>query len=132
MTTLRYLVTKRFGVTILAKDERNLWVAVEGPLAGCVFALRDDEQTLDIVDRCGISPFVLPINTPLDEICAIHDNLYQNPAYQLFHTRKEADDMLKHLIKMGMKDSWLQIFRSPFRWLARRFGGSAWENEKTR
>lgn len=94
---------------------------------GTVFALRDD-STADPVDRCGVYPAVLPFKIPIDKDCAVHDFMYSSKAYQLFHTREEADAELRDLI--ASDPSLWRFVAWPFWFLARVFGGKYWENKK--
>ncbi len=100
---------------------------------GCVYALRDNTFTVDTVDRAGIWPFVvpLPLDHPVNVAARPHDFKYSCPAYQAFHTRKEADDDLKRDLKILNEGSIWKIVARPFRFLARVFGRRAWENDAT-
>lgn len=99
---------------------------------GTIFALADDSATLDPINRCGIG--ILSFNTdfPLTIDCRVHDYMYSSPAFQLFHTRSEADTWLQNLVIQTGEGHWYKILAKPFRFLANLFGGRAWENEKTR
>jgi len=116
------------GETIqLNLTEKGLWVDKEGT----VYAFADLSTALDMDDGCGIKPFKFPKGTPLDAGCKVHDYLYSSPAYQFFHTRKEADEYLRFLHKQATKGSIFRIFVEPFYRLSRWFGSGAWENKKT-
>lgn len=98
---------------------------------GTIFALRDDSDTVDLVDRCGVGVFSLPGNHPLNDACRSHDYMYSSPAYQAFHSRAEADAELGRLvglIELGSYRPWAPIFE----FFSRLFGGKLWENKKTR
>ena len=97
---------------------------------GTIYALRDDEDVADVIDRCGIGWASLPVRNPLNPGCRVHDYAYTSSAYQAFHTRKEADEYLRRLIA-ETPSKW-SVLAWPFYWLSRIFGGKYWENKKTR
>jgi hypothetical protein len=97
---------------------------------GTVFALRDDSDTMDIVDRCGIGPLSLPEGNPLNPLCARHDYTHVSPSYQAFYTRLEADEYLRDLISKE-KSAW-RFLALPFFFVCRAVGGWFWENKETR
>lgn len=112
----------------LCRDENNLWRDKHG----VIWALRDTHASIDEFSGCGVSPFALPdwhIFRKLNEICARHDYMYSSPAFQYFHTRKDADEYLEMLTNEAEYLSWLG---KPFKYLSRIFGGQFWENKKTR
>lgn len=127
---VKYITTLKFGVVELRQNAEGLWC----DSSGVVFALRRDSGSLDPVDQCGIAPFVLPVGiTPplVTAACVIHDYMYESPAYQLFHKRSEADDYLCKLIEENVKQPFWRSLGRPFRWISRRFGRGAWENDQT-
>lgn len=125
--TKKYIVTKRFGVIELTYGPDALWRDQKGT----VFALRRDSGSFDKTDRCGVYPVVMPFKTALDLGCKVHDYLYESPVFQLFHTRLEADEYFRILeINSTKKSSW-KILVTPFYYIARWFGASAWENKLT-
>ena len=95
-----------------------------------IYAYIDKTESVDDVNRCGVGAFSLDIDNPLNAACKPHDYAYQSPAYQAFHTRKEADFYLRQLIEMmpGYKDS---LTATLFEFLARQQGFRFWENEAT-
>lgn len=122
----KYIVLAKTVVT-LTENAMGLYEDA----AGCVWALRDDSQTLDAVERCGIAPFALPswgMFQQLNEMCKAHDFAYSCPAYQAFHTREDADQYLGTLISRGGYPVTGIIFEQ----IAHQLGGFAWENSKTR
>lgn len=117
----------------LVKGADGLWRADNGT----IFALTDNSASVDSVDRCGISIFSLPADLSITDACKAHDYAYSSPAYQLFHTRAEADEMLRRNIELLGEGKWYSILATPFYYLARIFGGfggklKLWENKKTR
>lgn len=125
--TKRYVPIPKFGVYELTYNEKGLWVSSDGT----IWALRRDSGSKDDVDRCGIEPFALPLDSPLTPLCRVHDYMYESPAYQMFHTRKQADKELMRLIGASDVGSFWKLFKRPFYWLSRQFGRNAWENEST-
>lgn len=100
---------------------------------GTIFALRDDSDTMDLVDRCGIAPFAIPTwFERITRACKPHDYKYSSFAYQAFYTRAEADAELERDVRTMAAGDWWRILGAPFRWIATRFGGEAWENKDTR
>ena len=94
---------------------------------GVEFALSDDASSVDPIDRCGIGRFSLPTSVPIN--CAPHDFAYSSPTYQVFHTRKEADEMLESLTEQA-PGLW-NLLAKPFYWISRQFGAIRWEDPKT-
>lgn len=119
----KYIVAKGEVFTLTYSLVDNLWRAEDGT----IFALRDDKASVDGVDRCGVWFFSLPEHHPLTASCIPHEMAYSSPSFQLFHTRKEADEMLFNLIKQNKKYKWLAW---PFYFLARTFGGWFWEGKR--
>jgi len=108
--------------------EDGLWHSSDGT----IFALTDESASLDTVSRCGIGVLSFSTKFPLTIDCKIHDYMYTSPAFQLFHTREEADTWLESLVDQTAEHSWLSIFAKPFHWIAHVFGGVAWEVDSTR
>jgi hypothetical protein len=98
-----------------------------------VWAMEDFKaSSADVIDRCGIGVFSLGEDHPLTAACAAHDYMYSSRAFQLFHTRKEADEMLEQLVDKAGRGHWYRYLAKPFKWLSRIFGAKYWENERTR
>lgn len=128
--SVRYIVTKAFGVIELHRSPDGLWRDPNGT----IFALRREGAGLDPVDQCGIAPFALPASATPEYIlaaCRIHDYMYESDVYQLYHTRAEADERLRRLMLAGAGRSLWRLAAAPFKWLARAFGFGAWENKDT-
>lgn len=101
---------------------------------GTIYGYTDDTLSLDHTTQCGLAkiwafdPSAFP---ELTEACAPHDNKYSNPAFQAYHTREEADEDLERDVKL-LAPGRQKLLAKPFKWLARLFGGSAWENKQTK
>ncbi len=95
---------------------------------GCVYALADKENSVDDVSRCGVGIFSLPANHPANDGCRAHDYKYSSTAYQLYHSRKEADLALEQDLRL-LGYSTLGII---FKRLSRYFGAKYWERKETR
>ncbi len=121
----KYIIFK--GVTVELKYINGLW---RGP-DGCIFALRDDTATVDMIDRCGIGIFSLPATHPLTAACRVHDYMYSSPAYQLFNTREKADSILRQMISEIGEGHWYRWLADPFYWISRAVGTRFWENKLT-
>lgn len=122
----KYIITNRFGVTELVVNADGFYQDPEGT----VYAFKNG-KSVDPVARCGVKPFTLPLWDCFEEVneaCGIHDNMYEMPVYQAFHTRDEADDYLEHLIELSGHPILADIFSE----LARELGAPFWENQKTR
>lgn len=98
---------------------------------GTVFALREDNTSVDLIDRCGVGIFSLDPKHPLTDACKPHEFMYSSPAFQLFNTREEADKRLAELVDILQKKKGSFVGKV-FRTLAQWFGASLWENKKTR
>lgn len=126
LSTHKIIVLKTQTIE-LRKNDAGLWVDA----LGTIWAVREGNQA-DNVDRCGVWPLVMPIETPLEEGCKVHDYFYSSPAYQKFHSRAYADSYMKMLNDLATKDSFWGILSAPFYHLARTFGDRGWENKETR
>jgi len=123
----KYLVVEGEILTLQHSSFTDTWYDDYG----CLWAIEDDAKGADPVVRCGVGFASLPASHPLTDACRRHDYAYSSPTYQLFHTRKEADDFLYLQIKMVGKGHWYRILATPFYRLVRTFGWKFWENEKT-
>lgn len=120
----RYLNAR--GVTYeLTVDDRGLWIDNEGG----VWAFADDDASTDPIIRCGVGLLSLPASHPLTRACKPHDFKYSSPEYQWFHTRSEAEADLERDAKTVRWWGWTAPI---LKFLAHTFGGSKWENERTR
>lgn len=90
-----------------------------------IWALTDDAASVDSIDRCGVGFFSLPEASDAD--CSSHDYAYSSPAYQAFHTRKEADEMLRRNLIAAHYPIIGPIFYRFSRW----FGKKYWERKDT-
>lgn len=105
-------------VIILYQRDDKFWYDELGTIWASVdHALSMDEET-----RAGIGIFSID---GFEREVSFHDAAYSMPVYQAFHTREEADLVLKK----HMKGSYWQL---PFYWLSRLFGRFFWENKRTR
>ena len=95
---------------------------------GCIYALAEDENSVDQINRCGIGWFSLPKNHPANPSCAVHDYKYSCLAYQLFHDRAEADYDLKE----DLKRQGYTVLGILFWQISKVFGRKYWEVRKTR
>lgn len=118
----RYIVfgnaveTLTLGVDGLWRDDLNT-----------IWALVDEHASVDPNTRCGVGWFSLPEAADANEICGKHDYAYSSPAYQAFHTRKEADEMLKQ----NLIAAHYPIIGPLFYRLSRWFGKKYWERNET-
>lgn len=121
MINKKYIITQSETVELNLLDS-GLWV----DSSGTVYSDRDS-ASVDFMDRCGVGCASFPIDSPLNDACKAHDYVYISKAYQTFHTRKEADEMLyKHFKLIHQPVLAVILYR-----LARWFGGKYWENPKT-
>jgi len=120
----RYIVFKGETIT-LTKHEDGLWRSD----FGTIYAFREETSGLNRKDLCGVFPFVIPIENPMSDGCRVHDGLYSNPAYQAFHTRKEADEHMLRMHKLSTKGSVWGFLSKPFYYLVRVFGGLVWKGK---
>ena len=122
---MRYMVSKRFGVIELQMGTDGLY----RDDSGTVWAIADYDS-VDKVNRCGVGILSLPTTNPLTPACKVHDYMYSSKAYQVFHTRREADRYLEMLVRQE-KSLWRKA-AGLMRRLAGWFGEALWENERTK
>jgi hypothetical protein len=107
----RYIITKRWGIVELTNVGNGLYEDKDGT----VFAIEDQESTLDPKARCGIAPFVLPVYIrTLEDGCKVHDYMHQSSAYQLYHTMEEANLEMLRLHYITTKGHWSGILKGAF------------------
>ena len=111
-------------IWVIEKYQDGLW----RDKWGTVYAVAEDTASVDNIDRCGIGWFSLPEKHPLTDACRPHDFMYSSPAFQMFHTREEADRALWWYCKILGFPTTGKIFR----WISDKLGGSKWENSETR
>lgn len=122
MTQTKYINFRGLTYTI-TKCTDGLWRDADGTIYG----LTDDENSVDIVIRCGVGWASLLEDSKYTDACKAHDYAYTSPAYQLFHTREEADEMLrKHTSLLGSN-----LLGRVFHLVSRLLGKKYWENKKT-
>lgn len=98
---------------------------------GLIYGFIDNKYQKDRVTRLGVAPLALPTNIRINDAAKAHDYAYSSPAYQEFHSRKEADEVLEAQVEqLGYGTIW-QALAKPFYYIARIFGGKYWENDKT-
>lgn len=119
----KFIVSKGRVIT-LTQLEDGLWVDPQGT----VWAYQESTASVDDVDRCGIGIFSFDHSNPLNIYCKIHDYAYSSPAYQAFHTRKEADKQLENMVR----SAGYPITSKIFYWITRLLGGFFWERDETR
>lgn len=122
----QFIVAGKDCLVELRYTEEGVWTDSKGT----IFALRDKTASTDTITRCGVGWASLPVDDPLTAACAPHDYVYECPAYQLFHTRREADAYLASLVEQI--PGWRRFMAKPFYYIVRLFGGRLWENPKTR
>lgn len=72
---------------------------------GTVMAFANDEYYAHPEDNvCGVGIFKLNKDHWLNKACKPHDYMYSSPAFQYYHTRAEADYMLKQLVDVTVKN----------------------------
>lgn len=122
--TLRFIPFKGKTVTV-AYCADGLWRSPDG----CIFGYPNkDYDPEDAV--CGVWLLHMPEGDLMNELAAPHDYEYECPVYQLYHTRKEADEELLKRFKTAA--GWRRVLAYPFYALVRLFGGILWENAETR
>jgi hypothetical protein len=89
--------------------------------AGTMYALRDDSDTLDIVDRCGIGVLSLPLDHPLTAACVPHDYMTSSPVFMAFYTYKEANEWLESLV-LQVENGCYAFWAKPFKWISEIYG----------
>lgn len=112
------------GIIEIHKGQDGLWYDKEGTL----HALQEDVNSTDPIVRCGVGALSLSKDSKYTAGCAPHDFAYTSKAYQLFHTREEADDYLRRNTTL-LGSAFLGRL---FRLISNLWGGRFWENKKTR
>lgn len=115
----------RSEVIELTFGEDGLWRSSDGVIIAYPYEPYDKNDV-----KAGIGFISMPHDDPITCLIAAHDYMYECPAYQMFHTRAEADADLKEKLKYAQ--GWRKILRYPFYIVSRIFGGFWWENNKTR
>lgn len=119
------LFTWRNGQSVpLFRGDDGLWRDADGG----IYAIPEGADSADPHVRCGIGILSLPEHWQITIACRAHDYAYSTPAYQLTHTRSEADDMLETHIYLIEKS---QFTAEVLADLARTYGSSFWENKAT-
>lgn len=91
----RYVSTRRFGVIKLHRATisykgRSVQAWVDE--TECVWAFQELDASKDPVTRCGMGWASIPVKTPLDAVCKIHDYQTSAPVYQLYHSVEDATE----------------------------------------
>lgn len=92
--SVKYMCIQGYVVSLF-KGPDGLW----RDALNTVWALQELEGSSDMVARCGIGMFSLALDSPYTALCRVHDYAYTSPAFQAFHTRKEADDWLNNQLE---------------------------------
>ena len=109
----------------MVKDGRDVWMDD----SKTIWAYVDSTATTDQIVRCGVYPFVLPEDSICSRAAKAHDYAYSSTMYQLFYTRKEADDKLYADLRCI---GYSKLVATAMWGVARLFGRFFWENKKTR
>lgn len=129
--TKKYIVFRRETIELTYDGPPYLWRDEHA----CIWGIGEDKAGIDKNNGCGVGVFRwyswLPWAKKLNEECAVHDWMYSCPAWQVFHTRSEADSYLKYLIKVGGAGDGSAQLAQTFKELARKLGSSLWENGET-
>src|SRR5689334_18422521 len=112
----------------LTKGEDGLWRDREGT----IFGLAEDDADADPIVRCGVGVASLPVSDEWTPGCAPHDFAYSSPAYQRFHDRSEADEMLEDHLKFVSTSRWRRALAPAAALAARIAGWPFWEWARTR
>ena len=88
---------------------------------GTIYALRDDSDTLDIIDRCGVGILSLSTKHPLTAACRPHEFMTSSPAFQAFYTYAEANEWLASHVRI-VEQGRYRFWATPFKWLATVYG----------
>lgn len=95
---------------------------------GTEYSLSEDENSVDKINRYGIGIFSIPANHPASEAAAAHDHAYSSRVYQLYNTRKEADDALLESVRLTGNNLLARFGHL----ISRLFGRFFWERRETR
>lgn len=125
---VRYVPTKRWGTIEITQADDGLWYSQDGTC----WAVREDSDSVDPVDRVGVGIASLPVSNPLTKDAKPHDYMYSSPAWQTFHTREESDQFLLDYIANDKEAGAWRLLALPFYWISRCFGGFFWERKQTR
>lgn len=113
--------------TILTLGDDGLWRDDQGTIR----AIADKGYSSpDADNRAGYGIFSMPASHPCNGPAKIHDFEYSSPAYQKFHTRREADEELFQRLKQ-LPTERRSLLPYIFYGIVRLFGGRFWDNKKT-
>lgn len=119
----------------VVKGIDGLWRTLDGT----IIAFAEEADSADKEVRPGVGFFSWRswwiFSDELTDAARPHDYMYSSPAYQMFHTRAEADNALEETIREISKEKdepALAYFALPFRKLANWLGSGFWENPNTR
>lgn len=121
----KFIIFKGSIITI-TQDSDGLWYDDNNT----IYAYSEPKDSVDTEVRAGIGWFSLPSDSLLSAYSRGHDHAYSSPAYQAFHTRKEADEYLEACLKLcpGYDAT---VVPELFTFLSRMFGSFFWENKQT-
>lgn len=108
------------------KSSKDRWYDTKGT----EYAYSDSKNSIDSKNRCGVGWFSLAEDDSRNDACAPHDFAYSSPAYQAFHTRAEADYMLKELLEK-IPEAKGTMTPEIFYGISRELGFHFWENPET-
>lgn len=106
----RYVSTKRFGVIKLHRarvEHRGKSIEAWVDETETIWAFAELSASKDVQTRCGMGLLSIPIKTPLDDACRIHDYQTSSPVYQLFHSVDEAtSDFYRNTHILAKETAW--------------------------
>lgn len=123
-TTPKFLHYKKEYRRIRKCRHDGLWRFDDGTIAG----ISEEGASVDTVDRCGVGILSLPSFLPITDACRPHDFAYSSKAYQVSHTRQQADAYLEFLTN---QISWYSVLAEPFYYISRLLGARLWEVKAT-
>lgn len=121
----KYLIFRGEVHPIYLSADDNLWRSEDGTVFGLTY-----DGAFTVPDpACGAGIFELSTKHKLTKYCKVHDYMYSTPAYQAYNEREKADAALAKLVATDKRWGWIAPL---FYVLTRVFGGSLWENKRTR
>lgn len=97
MKSPQYII-KGEEIEVLTKTSTGFWIDSKGTF----WALREESESVDERDVCGVGFFSLPETEAFEDInhiCAGHDYRFSCPIYMAYHTIDEANLELKRQLE---------------------------------
>lgn len=97
---------------------------------GVIYALAEEDNSIDKKTRLGVGVFSLPECDSLNDAAKAHDFAYSSSVFQEYHTRKEADNILKNQLFLLAGNNPIKKAKAYIIYkISRLFGSFFWEGK---